>query len=143
DDRTNTIIVRDIPHGLQDAGELIQQLDTQSPQVLSEANIVEATEDFARGLGVQGGYRFNAGPQTGNPTGLNVPGTVGLGGAGLGTGSLAGGLNGAPARGLLFLADFPIPGSLGSGFGAHDDSALDLTLGLLQQPQARDAPLAA
>ena len=53
DDRTNTIIVRDIPHGLQDASELITQLDTQSPEVLIEANIVEATEDFSRGLGVQ------------------------------------------------------------------------------------------
>jgi len=143
DDRTNTIIVRDIPHGLQDAGELIQQLDTQSPQVLIEANIVEATEDFARGLGVQWGYRFNAGPQTGNPTGLNFPGTVGLGGSGLGTGSPTGGLNGAPARGLPFLADFPIPGNFGSGFGANNGSALDLALGSLDGSQALTARLTA
>ena len=135
DDRTNTIIVRDIPHGLQDAGELIQQLDTQSPQVLIEANIVEATEDFARGLGVQWGYRYNAGPATGNPTGANFPGTIGLGGSGLGSG--------APGTSVPFLADFPIPGNFGSGFGANNGSALDLALGSLSGSQALTARLTA
>src|SRR6059036_1379898 len=60
DDRTNTVIVRDIPHGISDATDLVRELDVQSPQVLIEANLVEATEDFARALGVQWGYRFNA-----------------------------------------------------------------------------------
>src|SRR6059036_1335523 len=48
DDRTNTIVVRDITRGIADASELLRELDTQSPQVLIEANIVEATKDFAR-----------------------------------------------------------------------------------------------
>jgi len=143
DDRTNTIIVRDIPHGLQDAGELIQQLDTQSPQVLIEANIVEATEDFARGLGVQWGYRYNAGPATGNPTGANFPGTIGLGGSGLGSGAPSAGVNGAPGTSVPFLADFPIPGNFGSGFGANNGSALDLALGSLSGSQALTARLTA
>src|SRR5213078_909655 len=52
DDRTNTIIVRDIPHGTDDASQLIHELDVQSPQVLIEANIVEATRDMARALDV-------------------------------------------------------------------------------------------
>jgi len=143
DDRTNTIIVRDIPHGLQDASELITQLDTQSPEVLIEANIVEATEDFSRGLGVQWGYRFNAGPSTGNPTGLNFPGTVGFGGSGLGTGLPTAGVNGAPGQSVPFLADFPVPGNFGSGFGANNGSALDLALGSLSGSQSLSARLTA
>src|SRR5437870_8294681 len=51
DDRTNTIIVRDIPHGTDDASQLIHELDVQSPQVLIEANIVEATRDVERARG--------------------------------------------------------------------------------------------
>src|SRR5205823_11965958 len=53
DDRTNTVIVRDISHGISDATDLVRELDVQSPQVLIEANIVEATRDVARALGVQ------------------------------------------------------------------------------------------
>ncbi len=86
DDRTNTIIVRDITRGISDATTLIRELDVQSPQVLIEAQLVEADETFARALGVQWGYRFKAGPATGNPTGSNFPGTVGVSGAGLGAG---------------------------------------------------------
>src|SRR4029077_5972791 len=33
DDRTNTIIVRDIPRGIADAMDLVRELDVQSPQV--------------------------------------------------------------------------------------------------------------
>jgi type IV pilus secretin PilQ/predicted competence protein len=133
DDRTNTVIVRDISRGIADAANLIRELDVQSPQVLIEANIVEATEDFARGLGVQWGYRYNAGPQTGNPTGMNFPGTVGIGGSGLGTGNapvppLPGTNN---PLGLPFMADFPVPANFGSGFGTGNGSALDMTLGSL------------
>jgi type IV pilus assembly protein PilQ len=67
DERTNTVIVRDISRGVEDASELVRQLDVQSPQVLIEANIVEATESFARALGIQWGYQYNQGPLTGNP----------------------------------------------------------------------------
>ncbi len=144
DDRTNTVIVRDIPRGVGDAGDLIRQLDVQSPQVLIEANIVEATEDFAHALGVQWGYKYNAGPQTGNPTGLNFPGTVGLGGSGLGTGTApAPGISGVPATGVPFLADFPVPGNFGSGFGAGNGSALDMALGSIDGVHSLSARLTA
>jgi hypothetical protein len=42
DDRTNTIIVRDIGNGIADAMHLIRELDVQSPQVLIDATIVES-----------------------------------------------------------------------------------------------------
>lgn len=144
DDRTNTVILRDIERGIGDATRLVSQLDVQSPQVLIEANIVEATEDFARGLGVQWGYRFEAGPETGNPTGMNFPGTVGLGGSGLGAGTPPPGTGtGVAPSAVPFLADFPVPGSFGSGFGAGTGSALDLALGSLDGTHTLNARLTA
>ena len=62
DERTNTIVVRDIARGLDDAAELIRHFDTQTPQVLIESNIVEAQENFLRDLGIQWGYNYRAGP---------------------------------------------------------------------------------
>src|SRR3990172_1028487 len=53
--RTNTLIIKDIPANIQKAVDLITQLDTQMPQVLIEARIVEAQSNFARDLGVQWG----------------------------------------------------------------------------------------
>jgi type IV pilus secretin PilQ/predicted competence protein len=144
DDRTNTIIVRDIDRGIADASHLIRELDVQSPQVLIEANIVEASQDFARGLGIQWGYKYNAGPSTGNPTGMNFPGTVGLGGSGVGVGSApppSG--TGALPTGVPFLASFPIPDSFGSGFGAGSGSALDLALGSLDGAHSLTARITA
>jgi len=144
DDRTNTIIVRDIPRGIEDATQLVHELDIQSPQVLIESNIVEATEDFARALGIQWGYVYNGGPQTGTPTGMNFPGTVGIGGNGLGVGapppSAGGGVTPTP---VPFLADFPVPAGFGSGFGAGTGSALNLALGSLNGANTLTARLTA
>lgn len=140
DDRTNTVIVRDIARGISDAEQLIHELDVQSPQVLIEAHIVEATEDFARGLGVQWGYSYNAGPATGNPTGMNFPGTVGVGGAQAAGGKAPSGLPGVPSVPVPFLADFPVPASFGSGDAA---SSLGLLLGSLDGSQALAAKLTA
>ena len=53
--RTNTLIIKDIPANIKKAVDLITQLDTQTPQVLIEARIVEAQSNFARDLGVQWG----------------------------------------------------------------------------------------
>jgi type IV pilus assembly protein PilQ len=137
DDRTNTIIVRDITHGIEDATDLVRELDIQSPQVLIEANIVEATEDFARALGIQWGYSYKAGPSTGNPTGFNFPGTVGIGGSGLGAGVPPPAAGSGVRLPVPFLADFPVPSGFG-GFGAGTGSALDVALGSLDGTQTGD-----
>ena len=128
DEYTNTLIVRDIQKGIDNARELVRRLDVQTPQVLIESNIVEATTDFSRDLGIQWGYRYLAGPATGNPTGFNFPGTVGLGGSGIG-----GGLSGAP-----FLANFPAPVDAVTG-----GSAFDLALGSINGAQTLDVRLTA
>src|SRR5262249_51344102 len=57
DDRTNALLVRDLPDGLRDAEALGRTLGVPSPPVLIESSIVEATEGFARGLGIQWGFR--------------------------------------------------------------------------------------
>jgi type IV pilus assembly protein PilQ len=128
DDFANMLIVRDIQRGVDNALELVRRLDIQTPQVLIESSIVEATTDFARDLGIQWGYRYLAGPQVGNPTGVNFPGSIGLGGSGLGSG----------LTGLPFLADFPAAG-VGPGAG----SALDLALGSIDGSQNLDIRLTA
>lgn len=143
DERTNTVIVRDISRGIEDAAELVRQLDVQSPQVLIEANIVEATESFARALGIQWGYQYNQGPMTGNPTGSNFPGTVGVGGSGLGAGTTPSAQPGTGPNVVPFMADFPVPAGFGSGFGAGAGSALNLALGSLDGAHSITARLTA
>lgn len=129
DEFTNTLIVRDIERGIRNARDLVRRLDVQIPQVLIESNIVEATTDFARELGVQWGYKANIGPQTGTSTGANFPGTVNFGGSGLNTG----------ANGIPFLVDFPAKGQFGPGAG----TVLDLALGSLNGAQALDIRISA
>ena len=80
DSRTNSIIIRDLPLNIEEMVGLITSLDTQTPQVLIEAKIVELDVNFERELGIQWGTQFNAGPATGNPTGLNFPNTASVGG---------------------------------------------------------------
>ena len=55
DERTNTIIARDVAGNLTQIDELIHVLDTQTPQVLIEARIVEATSRYLRDAGIQWG----------------------------------------------------------------------------------------
>ena len=51
DERTNTVIIKDIPSVIDEATALIKAIDTQTPQVMIEAKIVEANLDFTREFG--------------------------------------------------------------------------------------------
>jgi type IV pilus assembly protein PilQ len=55
DRRTNTLLVIDIPARVAEVRRLVAQLDTPVDQVLIEAKVVIATEDFARELGAKFG----------------------------------------------------------------------------------------
>ena len=64
DDRTNTLIISDVPYGIDAVTNLINILDVAEKQVEIEARIIEASTSFARSLGVQlaggaGGNTFN------------------------------------------------------------------------------------
>jgi type IV pilus assembly protein PilQ len=78
DERTNVLIARDVAGNLNQVEELIRALDTQTPQVLIEARIVEATSRFTRDVGLQWGGDMSFGPATGNDTGLVFPNSVGV-----------------------------------------------------------------
>src|SRR5262249_25382691 len=67
DARTNAILVRDLPDSLRDVEALVRSLDVPAAQVLIESSIVEASEDFARGLGVQWGTATAVAPRPGRP----------------------------------------------------------------------------
>lgn len=56
DKRTNTLIIKDISSVIDEATALIQAIDTQTPQVLIEAKIVEANLEFGRELGSSWGF---------------------------------------------------------------------------------------
>jgi type IV pilus assembly protein PilQ len=79
DQRTNTLIITDLPDRLQTASNLITGLDRPEPQVEVEARIVQTTRDFARAIGVQWGLNGRMTPELGNTTNLAFPnrGTVG------------------------------------------------------------------
>jgi len=51
DTRTNTLIIKDISSVIDEATALVAAIDTQTPQVMIEAKIVEANLDFSRELG--------------------------------------------------------------------------------------------
>jgi type IV pilus assembly protein PilQ len=51
DKRTNTLIIKDISSVIDEASALVAAIDTQTPQVMIEAKIVEAALGFSRELG--------------------------------------------------------------------------------------------
>ena len=56
DQRTNTLIIKDISSVIDEATALIQAIDTQTPQVMIESKIVEANLEFGRELGSTWGF---------------------------------------------------------------------------------------
>ncbi len=84
DERTNTLIIRDIQDNIREISGLIQTLDQQTPQVLIEARIVETTREFERELGIQWGGLLSS------TTDFRFPHTIGItGGRGaISTGAL-------------------------------------------------------
>jgi type IV pilus assembly protein PilQ len=80
DERTNSLIIRDIDRNLTQVRQLVRALDTRTPQVHIEARIVEANQAFSRSLGIQWGGNLNFSPATGAPTGLFFPNSIGVSG---------------------------------------------------------------
>ncbi|HTM31901.1 MAG TPA: type IV pilus secretin PilQ, partial [Vicinamibacterales bacterium] len=80
DQRTNTLIIRDLADRLTAANDLIASLDLPQPQVEIEARIVQTSRDFARALGVQWGINGQMSPALGNTTNLAFPNSIGVNG---------------------------------------------------------------
>lgn len=109
DTRTNVIIVKDVLDALARAEGLVRKLDTQTPQVLIEARIVEMNSNLSREVGVQWGGSISFGPQTGNATGLAFPSAIRVGGS---SSDDSGGASGTP-----FAVNLPAATGMGSGGG--------------------------
>jgi type IV pilus assembly protein PilQ len=58
DNRTNVLIVKDIPKSVDDISAMVKRLDKPTPQVLISARIVQADNNFSKGLGIQWGGSF-------------------------------------------------------------------------------------
>lgn len=99
DERTNILIVKDIPKNIVAVKNLVKSLDTKTPMVMIEARIVEANLSFQRELGVQWGFQATAG------TKRNVTFGGGLGGV----------VQGTPVRNVISLpaiARTAVPGGV-------------------------------
>ncbi len=73
DERTNALIISDIPSVLPNLDRLISQLDRKSQEVEIEVRVVSATRSFSRDLGVQLGFNWGNGVTTlggSNPNGI-------------------------------------------------------------------------
>lgn len=64
DERTNSLIVKDTVDSIERIKKIIETLDTQTPQILIEAKIVEASETFSKTIGLANGIRFGYDPIT-------------------------------------------------------------------------------
>jgi type IV pilus assembly protein PilQ len=73
DDRSNALIISDIPSVIPKIDDLLPLLDRKTPQVEIEARVVSATRSFARDIGTQLGVGFAGGHSIigGSPGGNN------------------------------------------------------------------------
>jgi type IV pilus assembly protein PilQ len=127
DTRTNMLIVRDIVGQLDDVEDLVRSLDTQTPQVLIESRIVEASSSYSRDIGIQWGGAAVMSSATGNPTGLRFPSDLGIAGGVPVDSAPTQGLS--PFNGTVNNPNFAVnlPAVTGNGAGG----ALGLTMGSL------------
>ncbi|HEY6724392.1 MAG TPA: type IV pilus secretin PilQ [Polyangiaceae bacterium] len=125
DERTNMMIVRDVAGNLNQIESLVRSLDTQTPQVLVEARIVEATSRYLHDVGIQWGGDATFSPATGNPTGLAFPSAVGVAGGASDAQTPTAGLS--PFTSNVANPNFAVnlPAVVGTGSGG----ALGLTFG--------------
>ena len=117
DERTNVLIARDIAGNLNNIEELVRSLDTQTPQVLVEARIVEATSRYIRDIGIQWGGDATFSEATGNPTGIAFPSKVGIAGGNYDQNTNSRGLS--PFQGNVPQPNFAVnlPAATGTGQG--------------------------
>ena len=62
DERTNSLIVKDTVESIERVKKIIETLDTQTPQILIEAKIVEANEEYHKRVGLARGVTFGYDP---------------------------------------------------------------------------------
>jgi type IV pilus assembly protein PilQ len=76
DQRTNQLIISEIPAYLQTMRNLIEAVDVPARQVVIEARIVETTKTFIQQYGINWGFQGTMDPSLGTGTGLVFPNRV-------------------------------------------------------------------
>ena len=140
DDHSNSLIIQAVPDDIRRIITIIEEIDKPTPQIQIKANIVEATKNTARSLGIQWGGVF--GRYVGNQSLYITPG--GSGGSTVSPGSaLSGGYEptsgatGISGQGLnvnlpaAAINDIA-PTSLGLIFGTIGGNLLEVQLSALQ-----------
>lgn len=125
DPRTNVLIARDVSGNLNHVEELVRALDTQTPQVLVEARIVEATSKYLRDVGIQWGGDATFSEATGNPTGIAFPSRLGVAGGNYDQGTPTAGLS--PFTRNISNPNFAV--NLPAAVGTDSGGALGFSLG--------------
>lgn len=118
DARTNALIVKDIEKNIDEVARLVKSIDTQTPQVVIEARIVQVAPTFNRSLGIQWG----ASTQT-----VSNGNIIGLRGGGGGPTAVFGTPDPSFAVNLPAAQNF---GGLGFSFGRFTDNPINLDLRL-------------
>ncbi|BDU38800.1 type IV pilus secretin PilQ [Vibrio nigripulchritudo] len=98
DERTNSLLVRDLPENISVIEDIVESLDIPVKQVQIEARIVTVTEGELEELGVRWGFSSTSGPNSVGATIENNLATVGLYQAG-GSGGDSGGEDGGEGGG--------------------------------------------
>lgn len=119
DDRTNTLIIKEIEDKHEEIGKLLKTLDKPTPQVLIEARIVQADSNFAKDLGIQWGGSYSS-----NPGDYNIGVQSGPGGTTVGAPTTGFAVN-LPAAGVA-----GTKGSMGFTIGKTVGDAFNLDLRL-------------
>jgi len=73
DERTNTIIVTDVPTKIEPIDKLLTNLDQKTTQVMIEARIVETTRTFSQDLGIRWGFSGEKSEAKGNALDWRFP----------------------------------------------------------------------
>jgi type IV pilus assembly protein PilQ len=73
DERTNSLIIQDIPSVIPEIDRLLMQLDRKTQEVEIEARVVAASRSFARDIGMQLGAGWGNGPTAVGGSGTNSP----------------------------------------------------------------------
>src|SRR5205814_9911719 len=106
DARTNTLFVQDTPARLEEVRRLLAKIDIAVRQVMIEARIVEASDDFFQNLGVRFGFHDLSG---GRPL---------VGGSRIAAGGALDDVGGHAGGGAQGTTPSTIPGSLASNMPA-------------------------
>lgn len=100
DSRSNKLFVNDIAQRLDDVRRIMKEIDIPSRQVMIEARIVEASDAFAKNLGVRLGY-LSREQRTGSQNNLAIGANY------QNTGQAAGVVSGTPTMPLAQMVNLP------------------------------------